>query len=111
MPIPMTLHDLNATVGALITELRIGQGSVNRSTAYHDYVALEFAVFVQPNTAELIERRFRTLCAAHGWECLTVSTGRGNAVFVTMHESNIISSVVKNMPCGGDDLSWTKVEV
>lgn len=90
----MTLGALDTTVRLVLRDLGLGPASVARSSAYHDYVALMFAI---PHPTEdhkaLVWDRFATLCARHDWQCLSVVCHRKtNEITVTMHRRNIIST-------------------
>lgn len=95
----MTLKDLKATVDRVLYELALGNGSVRRSSAYHDYVALEFACFPDTNVVLTIRSAFERLCVEHDWHVCSVSS-RGNSVCVTMHERELISTGERRMPSG-----------
>lgn len=96
----MTLKDLHKTTARVLHALALGNGSVRRSTAYHDYVAMEFACFADTNAVLTIRSAFELLCVEHAWEVCSVSAGRGNSVCVTMHEHNLISTGERRMPSG-----------
>jgi hypothetical protein len=88
----MTLGALDTTVGLALRDLGLGPASVSRSSAYHDYVALMFAI---PHPTEdhkaLVWDRFATLCARHDWQCLSVVCHRKtNEITVTIRERNVI---------------------
>lgn len=96
----MTLGALDTTVGLALRDLGLGPASVARSSAYHDYVALMFAI---PHPLEIyatrVRTRFATLCERHDWKCLSVACHRKtNEITVTMHERNTISTGDRRMP-------------
>jgi hypothetical protein len=91
-PPPMTQGAVMTTVRLVLSDLRLGLGSYRQSSAYHDYVAMEFACFPDKAVEETVASRFRTLCERHGWKVYRISRGRGNCIFVTLQESEMISS-------------------
>jgi hypothetical protein len=96
----MTLHDVNEAVDKLLIELGLGPNSWRHSSAYIDYVALEFACFATKATVARIARGMQALCQAHGWEVWRV-TGVHNSARVTLQKGNILTTGDARMPPGG----------
>lgn len=88
----MTLTTLDAATADVIAELKLGDGrrTCDRSSAYHDYVALRFAFIAKLGDEVAIRRRFDRLCAECGWGVCEVRATR-DGFHVTLQQSNVIS--------------------
>jgi hypothetical protein len=98
MPRPeLTLGALTTTIGVVLRELQLGDGSVRRSSAYDDYVTVEFATFTSPAVEMVVKRHFETLCKRHGWDVCRVTLSRSNSVAVTLQKNDVITTSNKRM--------------
>lgn len=94
----MTLNDLNSTIRTVLAALDLSGGSFRRGSAYHDYVAVEFATFATDEAMRVVASRFRQLCDSHRWACCDVTRRNDCSIMVTMHQHEAISTESRPMP-------------
>jgi len=91
--IPMERIHVRAAIHRVLAALDLGEGSVEITSAYRDYVVLRFALIVREGQARTVEKIFRDLCNAHGWtECRVRACSKSNDICVTLHESTMVES-------------------
>ncbi len=104
----MTLRLLDEARDQILKALGLGPKSYRRSSAYVDYVSLEYAVFTDMHNApgehpaKVIENVYRPLCEQVGWNwsACRILQVRGNSVTVTLQRADVISSGDARMPVG-----------
>ncbi len=104
----MTLRMLDDARDKVLRQLELGPKSYRRSSAYSDYVSLEYAVFTDMHAApgehpaKVIENVYRPLCERVGWNwsACRILQVRGNSVVVTLQRADVISSGDARMPVG-----------
>ncbi len=103
----MTIKELDAVTAKVLRDLGLPDSPRvrGRSSAYHDYVALEFVFIGEPRDVTLIAGAYEALCRKHGWKvCRVVAhplTGEHiRSVHVTLQADNVISTGDRRMPYG-----------
>jgi hypothetical protein len=95
----LTQRALRTTVLSVLEALHLAPASHRHSTAYFDYVALEFACFVEDAAVRAVRRHFGELCERHGWEVCRINAHHGgNAIIVTLQKCDVLSTSDQRMP-------------
>lgn len=102
---PMTRAAVWRVIREVLKQNSLTEASVRTSTWYHDYAAMEFAMFHTDEAERTIRTLFSALCTEHGWKVCEVRAFAASNAFRIVMQAGVRSAhpaTEARMPDGAD---------